>query len=168
MKWREWLDRWSMNSLKLNLHFAELQFAPSDPDRDAAWDLYVELLTRITTQPLPDDHGDEKTALESVFSLFKLTREILKKYGRHGGEFAKLAIIVLNQIVRPFTAKWHLLSAEFDNPERRKEFRAELAALQPVLVRYTQMLGEMAAVEDDLTQLAPPTAIDTTPKVTTR
>ena len=33
--------------------------------------LYVELLTRITTQPLESGHGDEKTALESV--LYSLT-----------------------------------------------------------------------------------------------
>jgi hypothetical protein len=153
MKWAEWMEKWSMTSLKLNLHFAELQFEPNDHDRNAAWDLYVELLTRITTQPLPEECGDEKVALESTHSLFPLTREILKRHGRHADEFAKLAIIVLNQVVRPFTAKWHKLSTELDRPARCVEFRRDLVALQLILARYTCMLGEMAGIEDDWTQL---------------
>jgi hypothetical protein len=51
----------------------------------------------------------EKTALESVHA-FPLTREILRRHGSGYGEFAKLTIPVLNQIIRPFTAKWHRLS----------------------------------------------------------
>ena len=71
----------------------------------AAWELYIELLTRITTQPLPQSYGDEKTALDSVFSIFGLTRSIIKENGTNCIEFTKIAIIVLNQIIRPFTAK---------------------------------------------------------------
>src|SRR5580700_10799811 len=150
MKWQEWFDRWSMKSLKISAGFASMQFAPHDQDRDAAWELYVELLTRITVQPLAENEGDEATALESIHSLFPLTREIIRKYGRHGNDFAKLAIIVLNQIIRPFTARWHLASLQgaFKDEKRCKIFRKELADLQMLLIRYTQMLGEMAAVED--------------------
>jgi hypothetical protein len=36
-----------------------MEWKPSDPDKAAARDLYVELLTRITTQPLPDEDGVE-------------------------------------------------------------------------------------------------------------
>ena len=80
MKLRELLEKWSMTSLKINLKFLEAEFNPKDDDRYAAWELYVEMLTRITTQPLDNKHGNEKTALDSVFSLFPTTREILKKY----------------------------------------------------------------------------------------
>jgi hypothetical protein len=50
--------------------------------------------------------------------IFPLTREILRKHGSGAGEFAKLAIPVLNQIIRPFTAKWHRrsLADAFKNP----------------------------------------------------
>lgn len=150
MKFRDFLEQWGLTSLKLNLGFLEGAFEPRDPDRAAAWDLYVELLTRITTQHLPPDHGDEQTALASVHSLFDLTREILKKHGSGAGAFARLAIPVLNQVIRPFTAKWHRLSLQkgFDDPARCQEFRRELAALQVVLRRYTRALAAMAAVED--------------------
>jgi hypothetical protein len=57
---------------------------------------------------------------------------------------------VLNQIIRPFTAKWHCLSlaGAFEEPVRCREFRAELAQLQPKLRDYTRALAAMAEVED--------------------
>ena len=150
MKRRDFLEKWGLSSLKINLGFLEGEFAPRDPDRAAAWELYVELLTRITTQHLPPEDGDEKTALDSVYAIFPLTREILRKHGSGCGEFAKLAIPVLNQIIRPFTAKWHRLSltGAFKEPTRCREFRAELAALQARLRDYTRALAAMAQVED--------------------
>jgi hypothetical protein len=108
------------------------------------------LLTRVTTQDLVPEDGDERTALDSVYDVFLLTREILRRHGSGCGEFAKLAIPVLNQIIRPFTAKWHRLSRAdaFVDPERCREFRDELSALQPLLRDYTRALSAMAAVED--------------------
>jgi hypothetical protein len=72
-------------------------------------------------------------------------------------ESAKLAIPVLNQIIRPFTAKWHRLSlaGAFQDAARCGEFRAELAALQRRLRDYTRALAAMAEVED-LTSLEVP------------
>jgi hypothetical protein len=150
MKRRDFLQQWGLSKLKINLGFLESEYDPRDPDRDAAWDLYVELLTRITTQHLAPADGDEKTALASVYSIFSLTREILKKHGSGAGEFAKLAIPVLNQVIRPFTAKWHRQSVAgaFADATRCGEFRAELAALQVTLRAYTRALAAMADVED--------------------
>ena len=150
MKRRDWLEKWGLGEIKLTLGFAEATWAPNDADREAAWELYVELLTRITTQPLADEHGDEKTALDSVFALFGITREILRRRQSGCGEFAKLAIPTLNQIVRPFTAKWHKLSLQgaFEDPEKRQTFRTELAALQSKLTHVAQALSDLAQVED--------------------
>ena len=150
MKRRDFLEKWGLSGLKLELGFLSAEFAPSDPDRAAAWELCVELLTRVTTQNLPPEDGDEKAALESVYALFPLTREILRKHGSGAGEFAKLAIPVLNQIIRPFTARWHRLSTTgaFGDPAQCQEFRAELRALQALLRGYTRALAMMAAVED--------------------
>ncbi len=132
-----------------------MEWRPQDEDKNAAWDLYIELLTRITTQPLDDAHGDEETALKSVYSIFPITREVIKSNGRHCVEFTKIAIVVLNQLIRPFTAKWHRLSVQgaFSDPKSCQVFREELASLQVVLNIYTRMLGDMAGVEDDLSDL---------------
>ena len=179
MNWKQWLEKWGMTSLKINAPYLEMEFKPQDNDRNAAWELYVEMLTRITTQSLKDEHGDEQTALKSIHSLFDTTRTILKKYPPNPNilqisqktfgkilfpnnreiknnkqtdctEFSKIAIVVLNQVVRPFTAKWHKLSLEncFADMGKCQTFRKELADLQIELRKYTKMLADMAGVED--------------------
>ena len=154
MKWRKWLENWDMIKLNIKTPFLDMEWAPQEKDKDAAWDMYIELLTRITTQRLAPDHGDEKTALESVYSLFGITRQVIRAHGRDCINFTKIAIVILNQIIRPFTAKWHRLSLEgaFDDKEKCQTFRIELIELQNDLLNYTKMLADMADVED-LTEL---------------
>lgn len=157
MKWNEWLSKWGMSSLKLNLGFLESEWSPQASDRDAAWDLYVELLTRITTQPLPENEGVEQTALASIFAIFELTRETIRRHGRGCTEFARLAIVILNQIIRPFTTKWHRLSetGAFQDPSKCEQFRKELVELQATLRTYCHMLADLAGVEDMMDLEAP-------------
>jgi hypothetical protein len=150
MKIKKLFENWDMTGLRINLGFLESEWAPQVKDSEAAWEMYVELLTRIATQPLPDDSGLEKSALNSVYSLFGITRGILRKYGKDSIGFAKIAIIILNQVVRPFTARWHKLSEEgsFDDPKQRALFRGELKQLQKKLRNYMGMLAEIAGVEE--------------------
>ncbi len=58
-------------------------------------------------------------------------------------------MVVLNQKVRPFTAKWHprVLAGEFD-AATKNEFRAALRDLQADLRNYTRLLADLADVED--------------------
>lgn len=153
-KLKDILRRFSIDQINLPTQAAGLVISYTDWDKEAAWLMYVELLTRITTQPM-NDEGDEQTALNSVYKLFDITREILKEYGRKAINFTKISIIILNQKIRPFTSKWHKLSCEnaFENKQLCKKFREELEILRHVLVAYTRLLAEMANVED-LTILA--------------
>lgn len=150
MRWADRLDKWNMRSLSIRLPFLEMQWAPGDADRAAAWDMYIELLTRVTTQSLPDANGVEKVALASVQSLFQTTREVLRRHGRGAGEFTRIAVVVLNQVIRPFTTRWHLLehAGAFDDPAQRAAFRREIEILRMQLIHYTRALADMAGVED--------------------
>ncbi|HGY56200.1 MAG TPA: hypothetical protein ENK44_10885 [Caldithrix abyssi] len=150
MRLKDLFEKWGLTGLKVKTPILEMDWEPSDPDKNAAWDLYVELLTRITTQKLPDEYGTEAAALKSVYKIFELTRTTLKQHGRKAENFTRIAIIVLNQVIRPFTAKWHQLSEQgaFGKEEKCIEFRKELAELQVKLRAYTKMLSELADVED--------------------
>ncbi len=68
--------------------------------------------------------------------------------------FTKIAIVVLNRVVRPFTAKRHRksMAGDFEDETERAVFRDELAALQEELHKYSGMLADIADVED-LTEL---------------
>ena len=147
-----------LEKVRLNLKAVQLEVSFQEADKDAAWDLYVEMLTRIVTQPLSPESGDERAALESVYSLAPATREILRHHGRASIQFSKVAVPVLNQIVRPFTAKWHKqsLAGAFDDADKCKEFRMDLMSLQEDLRNYNHLLAETAGVEDltDLEEVA--------------
>ena len=149
MTLQDLLEKWGLTSLKLKTPFLDAQWEPKDADRTAAWQLYVELITRVATQRLEPDEGDEGAALESIYQLFPLTRETIKSNGRFCINFTRIAVVVLNQRVRPFTAKWHplVLAGPLSKADRRA-FRQELKALQTDLRNYTRLLADLADVED--------------------
>lgn len=64
--------------------------------------------------------------------------------------FSKIAVVILNQKIRPFTAKWHkrVLDNQLEKPEEKESFRKELEQIQDVLRRYAAMLAKVAGVED--------------------
>lgn len=150
MQFKKWFENWDITGLKIKTPILDMDWSPQEVDKNAAWDIYIELLTRIATQPLADEDGIEQTALESISKLFDLTRNIIKAHGRDCVGFARIAIIILNQIVRPFTARWHKLASEgaFEDPPQCRQFREELRELQDKLIRYSQMLAEISGVED--------------------
>lgn len=146
MQLKKLLEKWDLTGLKIQAPFLEMEWQPKDEDKSAAFDLYVELITRAATQYLEPDDGDEAAALSSIHKLFDLTRETIKRNGRHCTEFTKIAVVVLNQKVRPFTAKWHLrtLAGQLD-AAARQQFRVEL---RTDLRNYTKLLADLAGVED--------------------
>ena len=149
-KIRDLFKDYNLDNVRIKTGVADLYISHKSVDKDAAWDLYVEMLTRIVTQELPSEQGDEKAALDSVYSLFPTTRNILCRHGRKTVEFTSIAVPILNQIVRPFTTKWHRESQmrAFDCKEKRTEFRRDLKALLKKLRSYSSMLAELADVKD--------------------
>jgi hypothetical protein len=161
-------DKARLTRVKVGLPFniGEAEWTPDNAERDAAWRLYVELVTRIAVEQLPDEHGVLREALESLYALFGTTRQILKDAGPEVGasipSIGGLAIRVLNRGLRPFLTKWHplLLTWEAQRPadrsisehenswQREKEFRADLAKLRKELASYAHALGVAAGVED--------------------
>jgi hypothetical protein len=92
-------------------------------EQRAAWEMYVELVTRISVVELRPDEGLLREALSSLYTLFSITRDILHKYGpevaRPKGQehlsFGYLSVTVLNAVVRPVLAKWHPLLLDHES-----------------------------------------------------
>jgi hypothetical protein len=141
---------------------------PDENDEKAAWELYVELITRISIVELKPNEGLLREALSSLYSVFATTREILKKYGasiaRFKDEspisFGYLAIAVINTVLRPVLAKWHPLLLDYESKktkdisqvehenlwDRNQELRTELNQVRHILVEYAKILAEVAKV----------------------
>jgi hypothetical protein len=150
--------------------FSELRFVVNDDARQVAWKLYVEIITRVSTQPLTDEQGFLADALESLYGLFGSTRQMLEA-GRpsvpaHGAQTVEyLAVTMLNRHLRPFLSKWHPQLREFERrhpmtPESewsgRAECRSELRRLQSELVTFALGFADLAGVRDPVTTVIPP------------
>ena len=159
-------DPAKLKSYKFSIPFVgELEWEPDPTQRRAAWELYVELVTRISTQPLTLDEGLVREALNSLYSLFATTRQILRTAGPEVGASSEtvggIAITVLNKGLRPFLAKWHQLLHSYElqrpNTVSPKEWerawaeeatlRGALEALRQDLEKYATALAEMAGVK---------------------
>jgi hypothetical protein len=152
-------------SVSLPFELGKLEFEPNEVEQRAAWSLYVELTTRIATEPLDPIKGSLREALNSLYSLFSLTREILREAGpevaKGSNSFGPVAIDILNKGLRPFTTKWHPALLAYEQArdsdisaleheqawESAQEMRRELAKLQQEMIIYADVLAQIAGVE---------------------
>lgn len=111
-------SRISQVSLNLPFGLGGVTVDVSQAEREAAWKLYVEFGTRISTQPLSKGTGSVREALSSLHALFEITRGILKEAGPEVGQSADdlgpVAMRVLNDGLRPFLTKWHVAYGDFE------------------------------------------------------
>lgn len=141
---------------------------PNDKEKEAAWELYVELITRISIVELKEDEGSLREALSSLHTFFKTTRELLRKYGPKvvKGDNVKdislgmLAIAISNIVIRPVLAKWHPLLLDYETKKAEgasiieherewkmgKELRRVLNLTRLTLIEYATLLADVANV----------------------
>ena len=135
---------------------------PDESEVSAAWELYVEMVTRTPLGGFSSRDGSLREALDSIYSLFDTTRGILREYGpavarpKSGRElsFGYLAVSMLNLVLRPLLTEWHpkLRSWERDNShldENEWKGRSDfLNALNEIRMQLRQYAGLFADVAD--------------------
>jgi len=138
----------------------DLRFAVTKDNKAVAWRLFVETVTRVSLQPMDAASGLIREALNSLYALFTITREVLTQTqpsrGTGGNPTVEhLAIAMLNNELRPFLSTWHprMRAWEQQNPgipdSRWPDggtCRRDLASMQQRLVRYAAAFGELAGV----------------------
>ena len=153
---------------------SELTFVVNNDAQQVSWQLFVESVTRISTQQLNDDEGLIREALTSLYGLFATTRDILKasrpSTGREGLTVESLAVTLLNREIRPFLSKWHPILREFEHAEpdlpesawpRAAECRRELRQVQANTSEYVLAFARLAGFQDPHIMLgSPPTRTD--------
>ncbi|MET7378959.1 hypothetical protein ABZT08_09015 [Streptomyces sp. NPDC005526] len=157
-------------NVKLNLRVLEISgtWEPNDAERRAAWELYVELVTRVSVVPLRNDEGLLRDALSSLYSLFGTTRDVLRKYGPEVAEpkkdgqynFGYLAVAMLNYGIRPLLAAWHPVLEDWESrrPADRScrdheqawelagDLRSSLRDTRAILTAYADLLASACGV----------------------
>ena len=141
---------------------------PDEREQDAAWEMYVELATRIAVAELAPGDGLLRESLASLYGMFTTTRQILRTYGpavarpKDGSElsFGYLAISMLNFVLRPVLARWHPLLLDYEHQraasvsalqheaawERAEELRNVLNETRHTLLAYAELLAQISRV----------------------
>lgn len=157
-------------SVNLKTPFLNIQgeWQADEREQNAAWELYIELITRISVIKMNQDEGLLREALTSLHQIFSETRQILKKYGP---EIAKpkskgtlslghIAVVVLNKVIRPVLSKWHPLLMTYESTRKQdespfdhenkwmqnKELRDVLSELQDTVKEYAALLAKGAGI----------------------
>lgn len=141
---------------------------PDESEQKAAWEMYVELITRISVAELKPGEGLLREALSSLYTLFDTTRKILRKYGPSVAQpkgkdklsFGYLAVAILNTALRPVLAKWHPLLLDYESTkessvspleherkwDKNEELRGVLNDVRDVLTKYADLLAQVTDV----------------------
>lgn len=161
-------DPAKLKKVSVNLPFGigGAEWVADETERKAAWSLYIELVTRITIQFLEADQGLLREALNSLYNMFGITRQILREAGPDVGLSAAsvggIAIAVLNKGLRPFLSKWHPLLQTWEaqkpattspkdhekNWSLELQMRQELLLLGKDLEQYAKALAKIVGVEE--------------------
>ncbi len=108
-------------------------------DRSAAWEMLIELDTRVATRSL--EGGDSASALGSLAVLFKIHRDNAKRHGPNSKQYYGLVTEYIEGYLRPFTSKWHTML----DKENDAQFRHELEEVQIKLIELKSLLESMSS-----------------------
>lgn len=168
-----------LTSVKVSLNLPyiggiEGTWEPNESERNAAWELYVELITRISVAELKPEEGLLREALSSLYTLFDSTRKILRGYGpsiakpkgKDNLSFGYLAVAILNAVLRPVLAKWHPLLLDYESTkkgsvsplehekqwDKYEELQQVIENVRIVLIEYGNLLAQVAEVPSLIVQ----------------
>ncbi len=136
------------------------------PVQKIAWQLYIQLATRVSAIDLPDNEGILKEALDSLYETFKFIRTTLSEAGPElnetvpegGFTLADLTIIILNKHLRIFLTRWHPQMEQWESKRppgvsvyeheqdwnKNKEMREDLKQLHLGLQSFVDTLYALA------------------------
>ncbi|WP_261991460.1 hypothetical protein [Streptomyces sp. OR43] len=149
----QWYQRTArLTEVKVTVpQLSELTFTVNNDSRQVAWQLFVETVTRVSTQPLASDQGVIREALGSMYGLFATTRETLKASRPSaavpsGQTVEYLAITMLNQALRPYLSHWHPRLQEFEreHPDGQESAWSQNAACRAAMREVQRDLYDYA------------------------
>jgi hypothetical protein len=151
----------SLTEIRLTVpQLSELVFVVNNDAKQTAWQLFIQVSTRVSTQPLVQEEGFLREALDSLYELFGQIRDLLMKgqptRAAQGKTVEYLALTMLNQELRPFLSKWHPRLTRFEQSgngqeatwPQNSEFRGELESMRKRLLEFSLAFARLAGADD--------------------
>lgn len=106
-------------SFELDLKLVKLGAKLAEDDRQCAWELYTEMVTRVAVVGKTSDDTCSNfdgeilsESLDSLYQFFQDSRGIMRRFpvGKIGAKKDHLGILIhrmMRNVLRPFLEKWH-------------------------------------------------------------
>ena len=123
-------------------------------DRDAAWQLYIELMSRHVDRAKKVEECNPFTVMDSFEGLFQARTEIFREAGSKSVKTLNKIMPFLNETIRPFVQKWRLESkdgafnGEYMMSVRRPEFYREAEVLYEEIQTMCDTMARIAGVQN--------------------
>ncbi|MGW7414912.1 hypothetical protein [Streptomyces sp. NPDC054863] len=148
---------------------------PSESERMAAFDIQIELVTRIGIQELAPGTGSLREALTSLHGLFPFVHDTLRRYsigptgattgtptgttaGTDTPHVRAVALRLLDDTLRPFTTTWHprLTVYEASRPASTAPLDHEAAwpEAHRMRIELTELRTPLLAVAEELAAIS--------------
>ena len=165
MHLKDLFQKWKLTDLHIEASVLDIPYTPSEEDKNACWDLCVELLMFLKQQwyPYGDgvghfiqgkelmfDYWDVDNAtffqnfIDRVVALETATGKLLQQHGRKVPCFVKISDIFLNYVVQPFLGHLNIPGHE----HVREGFDEHLDECVDRVRRYAKLLADVADVKD--------------------
>ena len=132
-------------SFSINLGIISIGGELSEEDRQCAWELYCELVSRVALMGKENDHGElvftgevYSESLDSLHAFFREARALMRRYpvgrvatGDPQNHLGFFIAALLEVVIRPFLEKWQATYRHWwerackDQPERSPFERQE-------------------------------------------
>ena len=143
---------------------AREDFAVSPAQRDIGWRIYVQLVTRVSTQPVREGMGTLHGSLSSLYALMQTIREDLRslpptapREGENVHTIETLAAWIMN-VIRNVLAEHHQPLADYEQLHQSEQGYPKAAECWKDLEETRGRLNSYAVALSELLEVQPPEA----------
>jgi hypothetical protein len=145
----------------------EREFSLTEGQRQVGWRIYVQLVSRVATQPVAAGSGTLRGSLQSYYTLMQTLRDDLRDFppgAPPGGEkqdtVETVTCWILNA-VRALLAKWHQPLKDYEDLHKTEKSFPDADACLLDLERTRRVLTEYATVLSEILEVNAPDAFRT-------
>jgi len=157
MFWRKWHATTLTISLLL---FGNISFAATKRDRELAWKLYVQLITRKAALPFDRDYDVVLVIHESLYQLFPATRDLLLDIADSENTMRSEVPVIMERIlngrIRPYLTRWHSDFAAWEQTNALTDTVTENSPRerQRGFPEYDALVADLETLNDELSEFA--------------
>lgn len=146
-------------TFSINLGLVSIGGTFDEEDRQCAWELYCELISRVALVGKENEHGElvftgerYDQSLDSLHAFFREARALMRRYpvgkigGGQGDHLGFFIAALLEVVIRPFLEKWQVSYRHWWQQECRRLPQASPFERQRSYPRLEEMLEDWRRV----------------------